>query len=73
MTNITTIGLDLAKSVFQVHCADRDGQPLCAKSCGALRCLNFSESYRRAWSPWRPVRVRIIGRGHYRISATRYD
>ena len=25
MTNITTIGLDLAKSVFQVHGADRDG------------------------------------------------
>jgi|GEM_PF-4500290 len=25
MTNITTIRLDLAKSVFQFHCADRDG------------------------------------------------
>ena len=28
MTNITTIGLDLAKSVFQVHGADRDGGPV---------------------------------------------
>lgn len=26
MQNITTIGLDLAKSVFQVHCADDDGK-----------------------------------------------
>jgi len=32
MTNITTIGLDLAKSVFQVHCADKDGRPVLSNS-----------------------------------------
>ena len=28
MTQITVIGLDLAKRVFQVHGADGDGQPV---------------------------------------------
>lgn len=28
MKNVTTVGLDLAKSVFQVHCADDDGKPV---------------------------------------------
>jgi len=28
MTNITTVGLDLAKTVFQVHAADEDGRPV---------------------------------------------
>jgi transposase len=31
MTNITTVGLDLAKSVFQVHAADQDGRPVVRK------------------------------------------
>jgi transposase len=28
MTQITTIGLDLAKQIFQVHGADADGSPV---------------------------------------------
>jgi len=31
MTKVTTVGLDLAKSVFQVHAADRDGRPVVRK------------------------------------------
>ena len=41
MTNITTIGLDLAKSVFQVHCADRDGQPVMRKKLRRAQVLEF--------------------------------
>ncbi|RUV99667.1 IS110 family transposase, partial [Mesorhizobium sp. M1A.F.Ca.IN.022.05.2.1] len=28
MTHITTIGLDLAKQVFQIHGADAEGSPI---------------------------------------------
>ena len=28
MTKVTTVGLDLAKSVFQVHGADKEGRPV---------------------------------------------
>ena len=31
MSDITTIGLDLAKSVFQVHGADANGHPVLRK------------------------------------------
>jgi len=37
MSNITTIGLDLAKSVFQVHGADKNGNPVARRKTGAQR------------------------------------
>jgi len=41
MTNITTIGLDLAKSVFQVHVADRDGRPVLRRKLRRSQVLGF--------------------------------
>ena len=41
MSEITTIGLDLAKSVFQVHGADRDGRPVLRKALRRARVLDF--------------------------------
>ena len=43
MSNITTIGLglDLAKSVFQVHGADRDGHPVIRKKLRRGQVLDF--------------------------------
>ena len=41
MTNITTIGLDLAKSVFQVHGADRDGGPVLRRKLRRSQVLGF--------------------------------
>jgi hypothetical protein len=35
-SSVTTVGLDLAKHVFQVHCADASG--LTPRSGGALHC-----------------------------------
>ena len=58
---ITTIGLDLAKHVFQVHGTDAAGQVLIRKRlrrgdvCGSL------PGWRRASSAWRPAEARIIG------------
>ncbi|MBZ0218694.1 MAG: IS110 family transposase, partial [Fimbriimonadaceae bacterium] len=41
MTNVTTIGLDLAKTVFQVHGADDDGRPVVRKKLRRGQVLGF--------------------------------
>lgn len=41
MTNITSVGLDLAKSVFQVHCADQDGRPIARKKLRRGQVVGF--------------------------------
>ena len=38
MSEITTIGLDLGKHVFQVHGIDAEGTRFCAAGCGATKC-----------------------------------
>jgi hypothetical protein len=38
MGQVSTIGLDTAKRVFQVHGVDAAGQWCCAGSCAALTC-----------------------------------
>jgi hypothetical protein len=46
MTQVTTIGLDLGKRVFQVHGVDAAGRWCSAASSGAGRWCHFSPSYR---------------------------
>jgi transposase len=41
MTEITTVGLDLAKLVFQVHGADQDGRPVMRKKLRRGQVLGF--------------------------------
>ena len=41
MTEVTTVGLDLAKSVFQVHAADRDGTPVVRRKLRRGQVLTF--------------------------------
>lgn len=41
MTKITTVGLDLAKTVFQVHAADRNGRPVVRKKLRRRQVLDF--------------------------------
>ncbi len=41
MTKITTIGLDPAKTVFQVHGADQDGRPVVRKKLRRGQVLGF--------------------------------
>ena len=46
MTKVTTVGLDLAKSVFQVHGADKEGRPVVRKKlCIAPGSLDTSLSH----------------------------
>jgi len=46
-TIITTIGLDLAKLVFQVHGADEAGKPLLKKRLRRGQVLKFLRSCHR--------------------------
>lgn len=41
MAKVTTIGLDLAKRVFQVHGADGDGRPVLRKKLGRANLIPF--------------------------------
>jgi transposase len=41
MTQITTVGLDLAKSVFQIHGADKHGRPVVRKKLRRRQVLGF--------------------------------
>ena len=59
---ITTIGLDLAKNVFQVHGVDATGQVLVRKSLRRAQMLPFLPSCLLAWSASRRAARRITGR-----------
>ena len=61
MGEISTIGLDIAKSVFQVHGVDSAGAVVIRKRIVARRCWSSLAACRRAWSGSKPVRRRIIG------------
>jgi hypothetical protein len=67
---VTMIGLDLAKNVFQVHGVDRTNARCCASGCHARRFLSSSRNFLPAASGWRLVRARIGGRGNCSNSAT---
>ena len=41
MTKVTTVGLDLAKSVFQVHGADAQGRPIMRKKLRRAQVIPF--------------------------------
>ena len=59
---ITTIGLDLAKSVFQVHGIDAAGQVVVRKSLRRAQMLPFLLNCVLAWSASRLAARRITGR-----------
>jgi transposase len=57
---ITTIRLDLAKSVFQVHGVDATGQVVVRKSLRRSQMLPFFAKL-LAWSAWKLAACRITG------------
>ncbi len=71
MGEVTTIGLDIAKSVFQVHGVDADGQVVLRQRLTRARVLPFfAQAAGTAGSASRPAPRRITGRGSCRRSAT---
>ena len=59
---ITTIGLDIAKNVFQVHGIDAAEKVVVRKQLRRSQVLAFFKLLRLALSAWRPARRPIIGR-----------
>ena len=65
MGEVTTIGLDLATHVFQVHGVDAEERRFCASSFGVRRFWRSSVDCRPVWLTWRRARRRTTGvRGH---------
>ncbi len=71
MEDITTIGLDLAESLFQVHGVDAAGGSYCGANRACRRCWSSSQHRHLRWSAWKPAAVRIVGRANLRASAIR--
>jgi len=49
MQTITTIGLDIAKSVFQVHGVDAAGEVVIRRQLKRRYVLGSSRGYHHAW------------------------
>jgi len=70
MGDASTIGLDIAKSVFQVHGVAVDGAVVVRKRVSRAKVLEFSAQCRASLELKR-VRPRIIGVAGFRHSAIR--
>src|SRR6185437_5616997 len=72
MENVSIVGLDLAKNVFQAHGARSDGTVVFREKISRAKLITFFASIPNAWLPWKPVGPPIIG--HVRLArlVTRY-
>ena len=73
MQAITTIGLDIAKSVFQVHGVDAAGQVIIRRQLKRRYVLAFFHKLPPCLVGMRRVPLRIIGRARSRHLATQCD
>ena len=71
MGEVSTIGLDIAKSVFQAHGVDVAGAVVIRKRVSRAKVLETLASCRNAWSGSKRVRQRIIGAASFRRLVTR--
>ena len=71
MQAITTIGLDIAKSVFQVHGIDAEGNVLIRRQLKRRYVLAFFQKLPPCLVGSRPAQRRIIGRANSRRSDIR--
>jgi transposase len=73
MGEISTVGLDLAKSVFQVHGRMRRGGVVLRKKLRRDRLLAFFfQNFLSAWLRWKHARAVTIGRGRLVSWGMRY-
>ena len=71
MEAITTIGLDIAKSVFQVHGIDAEGNVILRRQLKRRYVLSFFQKL-PPYLVLKPAPRRIIGRANSRRLATPY-
>ena len=58
---VKTVGLDLARDVFQVHGISETGRKVFNRKIKRAKLLAFFRACRHAWSAWRPAVRLIIG------------
>ena len=63
MEDVITIGVDFAKSVFQVHGVDADGRVVVRRQLRRRQMLPFFEKLPSCLAGWRRARRRITGGG----------
>ena len=73
MQTVTTIGLDIAKSVFQVHGVDAAGQVVIRRQLKRRHVLTFFEKLPPAWLASRLAPRLTIGRANCRHLAIPCD
>jgi transposase len=73
MQAITTIGLDIAKSVFQVHGVDAQGEVIIRRQLKHRYVPAFFQKLPHAWLASKPVRRHIIGHASSRRSVIPCD
>jgi hypothetical protein len=61
MKEVTIIGLNIAKNVFQAHGAYQDGGVAFRKKLSRGKVLSFCQHNRHALWHWKHVQVRTIG------------
>ena len=71
MQTVTTIGLDIAKSVFQVHGVDAAGQVLIRRQLKRRAVLAFFQKLPYVWLGSRLAPRRTTGRASSKHSAIR--
>ena len=72
MEEISIIGVDIAKHVFQVHGARADGSVAFSKKLSRASCFRFWHYGRDAWWRWKLVRAPITEDGRSRPWGIRY-
>ena len=68
---ITTVGLDLAKNVFQVHAIGSTGGVVVRRSLRRAQVIPFFSKLPRVPSEWRHAARAIIGRESWSVLVTR--
>ena len=63
--DITTVGLDLAKNVFQVHGINAAGDVIVRRRLRRARVCGFFAGLAPAWLAWKLVARRTSGRGSW--------
>ena len=70
MNDVITIGVDLAKNVFQIHGVDAEGTVVVRRQLRRGQMLPFSRNSRPAWWAWKRAPPYITGHGRSKPWAT---
>lgn len=61
MSEITLIGIDLAKNIFRINCLDENGKRVMNKNLHRESVVQFLRRYPNVQWPWKPAQVPITG------------